>query len=144
VDAAETQNAAEQRKPWAGAQVSAQQTEDCAQNERAIEDLETQVAQLESKYSALNGTATEFLVLDCASNMTLDTDKYKALDRDHNELLADSKSTALDIKAKDSKIEELMQMLEISRSKQQDKPATSDEEGPAMEGRLKLLEVRCW
>jgi len=132
VDAAETQNAAEQRKPWAGAQVSAQQTEDCAQNER------------ESKYSALNGTATEFLVLDCASNMTLDTDKYKALDRDHNELLADSKSTALDIKAKDSKIEELMQMLEISRSKQQDKPATSDEEGPAMEGRLKLLEVRCW
>lgn len=64
---------------------------------------------------------------------------------DHSEALADSKKSAQDIKAKQAKIEELTEMLEISRSKQRDThsddSATKVEDKSDLEGRLKVLEV---
>ncbi|ETI32421.1 hypothetical protein F441_21162 [Phytophthora nicotianae CJ01A1] len=71
-------------------------------------------------------------------------DKYKALECKHVGVLTDSRTSAQEIEAKDSKIEELMQMLEILRSKQHanssDSNSTNDEGKEALEGRLKMLE----
>ncbi|KAE9336446.1 hypothetical protein PF008_g13023 [Phytophthora fragariae] len=99
--------------------------EDQDKNKRTIEELQKEVANVNSEYSALN-------------------DKYKVLVHDHSEALADSKKSAQDIKAKQAKIEELTEMLEISRSKQHDThsddSATKDEDKSDLEGRLKVLE----
>ena len=73
--------------------------------------------------------------------------KYSALVREHDEVLAERSTTAQDIKAKESKIEELTLMLETSRSKPQDfasdtisaRGKSKDKE--ATEGQLKMLEV---
>ncbi|KAF1792688.1 hypothetical protein GQ600_3716 [Phytophthora cactorum] len=72
-------------------------------------ELQAQVAKLELEHSALKGTVIEKFY---------NLDKYKALERMHDEVLGDSKTSAQEIEAKDSKIEELTERLEISRSKQ--------------------------
>ncbi|KAF1774360.1 hypothetical protein GQ600_13639 [Phytophthora cactorum] len=74
-----------------------QQESDRVENERQVAELQAQVAKLELEHSALKGT-------------------YKALERMHDEVLGDSKTSAQEIEAKDSKIEELTERLEISRS----------------------------
>ncbi|KAG4227578.1 hypothetical protein PC116_g24034 [Phytophthora cactorum] len=102
-----------------------QQESDRVENERQVAELQAQVAKLELEHSALK-------------------DKYKALERMHDEVLGDSKTSAQEIEAKDSKIEELTERLEISRSKQHathaDINSTTDEPKEAFEGRLKMLE----
>ncbi|KAF4028297.1 hypothetical protein GN244_ATG20018 [Phytophthora infestans] len=102
-----------------------EQNSDHAEAERQITELQSQLATLESKYSALK-------------------DKYKALERKHDKALIDNKTSAQEIEAKNSKIEELMQVLEISRSKQQPSPdrcsSTTDVAKEATEGRVKMLE----
>ncbi|KAG7389488.1 hypothetical protein PHYPSEUDO_010373 [Phytophthora pseudosyringae] len=102
-----------------------QQEDDRSKSAHLITELQAHVAKLEAEYSALN-------------------DKYKLLACEHNEVLADSTTSAQDIKAKESKIEELMQMQETSRSKQPDAPAiespNNDAAKETLEGRLKLLE----
>ncbi|KAL3666155.1 hypothetical protein V7S43_008943 [Phytophthora oleae] len=92
---------------------------------KLIAELQAQIAKLESEHSALN-------------------DKYKVLECKHYDVLAVSKTSAQEIKVKESKIEELMQKLDVSHSKQHDalanESATNDEERADLDGRIKMLE----
>uniref|UniRef100_M4C347 Uncharacterized protein n=1 Tax=Hyaloperonospora arabidopsidis (strain Emoy2) TaxID=559515 RepID=M4C347_HYAAE len=98
-----------------------------AESETTVMELRAQITDLKSEFSVLDG-------------------KYSALVREHDEVLAERSTTAQDIKAKESKIEELTLMLETSRSKPQDfasdtisaRGKSKDKE--ATEGQLKMLE----
>uniref|UniRef100_A0AAV1TY79 Uncharacterized protein n=1 Tax=Peronospora matthiolae TaxID=2874970 RepID=A0AAV1TY79_9STRA len=100
-----------------------------AESETTVMELRAQVTDLKSELSVLDG-------------------KYNALVREHDEILAERSTTAQDIKAKESKIEELTLMLETSRSKPQglasDSISTSgkSKDHEAAGGQLKMLEVR--
>ncbi|KAL4176961.1 hypothetical protein KRP22_001897 [Phytophthora ramorum] len=95
------------------------------ESERAIEELRSQIAKLKAEHADLNN-------------------KYKALTREHNKILNDGTTSAQEIKAKESKIEELLQILEISRSKEHENSVVESteksEDSSALDGRLKILE----
>ncbi|KAK1935037.1 hypothetical protein P3T76_010803 [Phytophthora citrophthora] len=95
-----------------------------AEKEKLAADLRAQMAALESKYSALS-------------------DKYKVLESKHY-VLAVTKTSGQEIKAKEAQIEELMQKLDVSRSKQRNtianESATNGDESANLDGRLKMLE----
>ncbi|OWZ07567.1 hypothetical protein PHMEG_00020021 [Phytophthora megakarya] len=117
--------AADAVSPMRRAKESEQQDRERAESKRIIAELQAQVDELEAEHSALS-------------------DKYTTLMCDHNETLTDSKAAAQDIEAKNSKIEELIQMLEVSRSKEHsiptEKNSETDVDKEALGGRLKMLE----
>ncbi|KAF4318656.1 hypothetical protein BBO99_00006964 [Phytophthora kernoviae] len=101
-----------------------------AQSERALEQLQAQVTQLKGEFSTLK-------------------DKYQALEHERDMLLADNKMSAKDIEAKETQVDELMQLLDLERSKQpiaaaepKEIPA-GDQDNSELQGRVKMLEVRC-
>ncbi|CAH0480455.1 unnamed protein product [Peronospora belbahrii] len=101
------------------------QREDRPKREHEVGELRAQVTKFELDYSVLS-------------------DKYNALARDYDEILAENTMSAQEIKASKSKIEELTQMLEILRSKPHELTANtcslSEKDKDAQDGRLKILE----
>ncbi|CAI5702176.1 hypothetical protein KXD40_000537 [Peronospora effusa] len=99
--------------------------EDRLESKHEVGELRANVTKLKSEYLVLN-------------------DKYNALVRDHNESLAERTMAAEEMKAKQSKIEELTQMLKSLRSKPHDlttdTSSMSENDKEAQEGRLKMLE----
>lgn len=63
------------------------------------------------------------------------------LDNKYNEVLAETKKSAKDIEDKNSKIEELEQMLKIARSSPSADSNSAGEDKTTIDGRLKMLAV---
>ncbi|GMF54947.1 unnamed protein product [Phytophthora fragariaefolia] len=122
------------------------------ESKSVMEELHNEIAKLKVEYATLNGKLIERLkdiwkterYLRPIPNALLCQDKHKTLVHDHKKALDDSKTAAQDIEAKQAKIKELTEMLEISRAKQSAGPSdeyASKHDKSGLEARLKVLEV---